>query len=225
MITYSRSELLQIGKHCSHNKLKEEVFQSLPKIIKPVTKRGVRGGRRHIRTIITADRKYIKKTSQVNNNNIITINYKNSNKDNLHHNNRLMNTCLLNCRSARNKADELNEYFVENDFDIVILTESWMRDTDHYVINKLVPEIYDYFFLSNRTERIGGGLAFLYKTSLKVRCIQGPEYTSFEYLQTDVQFDSKLITFISIYKPPYSTVNKASINTFFLNFKKNYIAA
>ncbi|KAK6181881.1 hypothetical protein SNE40_009659 [Patella caerulea] len=195
MITYSRCKLLQIGKHCSHNKLKEEVFQSLPKIIKPVTKRGVRGGRRHIRTIITADRKYIKKTCQVNNNNLITINYKNSNKDSLQHNNILMNTCLLNCRSARNKADE---YFVENDFDIVILTESWMRENDHYVINKLVPENYDYY-LSNRTERTGGGLAFLYKTSIKVRCIQGPEYTSFEYLQTDVQFDSKVITFISIY--------------------------
>ena len=40
-----------------------------------------------------------------------------------------MTMCLINAQSVRNKVPELTEYIIEHAFDIVAITETWIRNT------------------------------------------------------------------------------------------------
>ena len=47
---------------------------------------------------------------------------------------------VMNCRSAKNKSCFINDYILENNFDCVALTETWLRNGDEEgpLKNKLV---------------------------------------------------------------------------------------
>ena len=42
----------------------------------------------------------------------------------------LLNAALLNVRSVNNKATLISEYIMNNNLDILLLTETWLRDSD-----------------------------------------------------------------------------------------------
>ena len=49
------------------------------------------------------------------------------------------NVCLWNARSTRNKSVELTDYICENDVDIMIIVQSWLKDSDDVVIGECTP--------------------------------------------------------------------------------------
>ena len=53
---------------------------------------------------------------------------------------------LLNCQSVKNKATIISDFLCENDLDVLLLNETWLRSgaTDKGVIGDLVPD--GYFF-------------------------------------------------------------------------------
>ena len=82
--------------------------------------------------------------------------------------------CLINAQSVRNKVPELTEYIIEHAFDIVAITETWIRNTpdDDQIIRAM--QIPGYTFIhvtrghhTNVTSR-GGGVALLYKSNMKL---------------------------------------------------------
>ncbi len=74
--------------------------------------------------------------------------------------------CLMNARSIRNKAQYIRDYVLDNRLDIVGITETWLgRDDDTLKIADLVPGGY-HFSSVPRSERDGGGIGLLHKSSI-----------------------------------------------------------
>ena len=112
--------------------------------------------------------------------------------------------CLLNCQSLRNKADVIRDYVTEYDFDVVLLTETWLSTDDvenTRVIGDLSPP--GYSFLHRPRPSRGGGCGFLYKTQYKAQREQHYQAASFESLEVHLtSAQCRDIRFVVIYRPP-----------------------
>ena len=58
--------------------------------------------------------------------------------------------CVLNARSVRNKATDVGEYILDNDVDILALTETWLKDDDNVIQGNCTPAGYTFQFLLDR---------------------------------------------------------------------------
>ena len=68
-----------------------------------------------------------------------------------------LNIALANARSVRLKATIYSYYILENDLDILIITEIWLNDQgDESVIHELVPA--GYLYVSSNRKNGGGGI-------------------------------------------------------------------
>lgn len=76
---------------------------------------------------------------------------------------------LLNTRSVCNKSSLVKDHVVDNDNDLLAMTETWLSDSDMdaYVIRDLCPTGYQLFNVPRG--RRGGGVALLYKNLLKFK--------------------------------------------------------
>ena len=70
----------------------------------------------------------------------------------------------------------------------------------------------------NRIGRRGGGIALVYCNNLKVRQLEDANQMSFECAIWGLQHKGIRMTIIVIYRPPYSTINQATIQLFFEQF-------
>ena len=61
-------------------------------------------------------------------------------------NTKLLSIGLLNCQSVLRKSEEITDYFLELDLDILFLTETWLRpgSTDNGTINDLTVPGYSF---------------------------------------------------------------------------------
>ena len=88
----------------------------------------------------------------------------------------------FNARSIRNKIESLMAYLTDFSIDIILLQETWLRKSDGAMIKSI--EEYGYNVLSSRKRRkidLGGGVAAVYRNSLKVIMLKLASYKSFEY--------------------------------------------
>ena len=121
---------------------------------------------------------------------------------------------LFNARSARNKAMAIRDYVVDNNIDILALTETWLRpgNCDDLEVGILCSNGYR-FLHAPRTHGRGGGVGFLFKDTLRINSVLTDDFQSFEVM--DIRFRSlKGIRFFIIYRPPYS-----SYSSFFQDFQ------
>ena len=97
---------------------------------------------------------------------------------------------------------------LENDLDIIIITETWLNDQgDESVIHELVPLGYSYVS-RNRKNREGGGI--------------NESYTSFESIEVTCKISKtnpQLLRIFGIYRPPPSVKNKLTVNQFLSAFQ------
>ena len=74
-----------------------------------------------------------------------------------------------NARSLRNKKDELFSYIIEENLDIVCITESWVNEKQ-FNETRGEYELEGYtIYLSQRTDRIGGGLIIYIRNTIPSR--------------------------------------------------------
>ena len=81
------------------------------------------------------------------------------------------NFCLLNVRSVKNKEQKIKDLIVDNGSDLTALTETRLRsdqERNGITIGDLCPTGYE---LTHETQgdKIGGGVGFLYKDTLKTK--------------------------------------------------------
>lgn len=114
----------------------------------------------------------------------------------------------LNCRSVKNKALSLCDFIVSEDADILALTETWLgTSVDPGVIAELLPKGYDILH-SSRKEQRGGGVAVIFRTSIKVNQINTENvYTHFEHLDCSITITNTHLRLGVIYRPPPSRKN------------------
>ena len=78
----------------------------------------------------------------------------------------LVKAMHLNVRSANNKALRINEYVEEKDPEFLAMTETWIRLGDA-TIHAMCPP--GYRFIGKPRKGRGGGVGFMYKSTLEVR--------------------------------------------------------
>lgn len=110
----------------------------------------------------------------------------------------------VNARSLRNKKDELLSYIVEEDLDIVCITEAWVNE-EQFRESRKEYEVDGYImYLHQRTGKIGGGVVIYIKnsyTSSQVNDIKVDDRV--ESLWLDVKVNkNKVIRVGAFYRPP-----------------------
>jgi hypothetical protein len=128
--------------------------------------------------------------------------------------------CLLNARSISNKWDEIIDFIVDNDVDVISITETWLGKDNQ---PPYLPDGYSFVHLP-RPNRRGGGVGVLYRNNLKVQVNPSFSAASFESLEVLLTLNSTHIRLFVIYRPPPSTVNGLTKALFFEEFD-HFLAA
>lgn len=115
-----------------------------------------------------------------------------------------MKVMSLNIRSLLPKIEEFRKIVLDNDYDIVTVTETWLSQNipnEHVLINGYK------LFRNDRSGR-GGGVAIYVKSCLdKVVLVDCISYISFEQLWVSFILKNKYYCVGVIYRPPNSHIN------------------
>ena len=107
---------------------------------------------------------------------------------------------LFNIRSLTNKATFLSDFIADSNLDIVSLTETWQQPNDFFHLNQSLPPGFVYV-AKPRTSGRGGGLALIYRESLKILPVAVNDSPSFEVLAMQLKGPVPTII-VSVYRPP-----------------------
>ena len=129
----------------------------------------------------------------------------------------------LNCQSIRNKVNGVLEHLINNEVDVCLMQETFLTDHDSAILE----EIKEFGFKINSVPRTDGrehgGLAMLYKSSIKMKADKSKtnnQYKSFEFAVSTLKTEVGLIRFCNMYRPPYSTKHRITIKQFIEEFKE-----
>ena len=124
-----------------------------------------------------------------------------------------LNVHHWNARSLRNKTHLTCDYIMENDVDIMIITESWLKKDELVIIGESTPPP-GYAFLSKPrvSDNYGGGIAVVYKEPLKLSFTE-PDIRSpctFEYTCVSGLTNQKKFVYLLYidHLPPKKMVSK-----------------
>ena len=116
-----------------------------------------------------------------------------------------LHSVLINCRSVVNKTQEIQLELVNNNLDLCILTETWIKECDTITPTRLFPNGYKSLSIS-RQDRVGGGIAIVYKSELNISIARGQPLKTMESSCFSISTGNRLINLITIYRPPDSNV-------------------
>ena len=125
--------------------------------------------------------------------------------------------CLINSRSICNKTTILNELVLDNDLDIVAITETWLQKDDTFSASDMTPVGYSFKHIDRNIGR-AGGVGLLHRSSISVTVLNNNETinaTTIEYIKCSVTICKTNYTIIVIYRPPPTKTNKLQNGTFF----------
>ena len=132
---------------------------------------------------------------------------------------KLLNLGHLNTRSISSvttdldKPSVLQEFILDNSLDLLSLSETWLSsDTPPSILNSFTPSNFSLFH-QPRLTGLGGGVAFLFRSSLKATRVPLPSFVSFEALCLRLSSASSSINILTLYRPP-----SASSATFLSEF-------
>ena len=107
----------------------------------------------------------------------------------------------LNARSVRSNLDIIKQITIEDNIQILALTETWLSEDHAYIPRELCPNGYQ-FLRADRVDRPGGGVGILSNASLKPKQIECGEFASFEHLLVSFKSGSNALRVLVVYRPP-----------------------
>ncbi len=129
-----------------------------------------------------------------------------------------LNVHIWNARSLRNKTYLTCDYIIENDVDVMIITESWLKSDELVIIGECTPPGYTFLSKPRVSNNYGGGIAVIFKEPLKLS-FNEPNIRSvstFEYAcVSDPTNQTRIFT---IYRPPPSAENGLKTSEFLIEF-------
>ena len=96
-------------------------------------------------------------------------------------------------------------------------TETWLSEIDDACRAEITPPGYK-LFDQTRSDRSGGGTALLIRENLHASRVDAGERTSFEFSHWMVEFQSRKLQIIIIYRPPYTSNHPVTTSVFFADF-------
>ena len=126
---------------------------------------------------------------------------------------------VMNCHSMDNKSDYLFDHMIDNNLDIVALTETWLPNDEtkcRRVVMDCAANGYTLHHVPRSSGRRGGGVGVLNNNSIKITsCLQPVNVAqSFESMEIIITIVSISIRLIVIYRMPPSKQNKIKQSTF-----------
>jgi hypothetical protein len=114
------------------------------------------------------------------------------------------------------KRTAIQEFIVDNDVDIMQLTETWLRESgDEAKCADITPSGYKmYSFPRHTSERVkrGGGIAFIVRDCLVQKCSFNATFPfpheSFEVVHMTLNTNNRRVNMVCLYRPPPSKRNK-----------------
>jgi exonuclease III len=209
ILQYNTEELVSLASNSTPRDY--NVFHNISqhKLAKyPPNKRGCRGGANLIRPIkvhITGGKVSRKHPHKgVNYDNLLFI--RPAIKAHNHsQNNGLLDACLLNTRSVRNKTLLIKDYMVDHNADIFLMTETWLKtdDEDMVKIGELEEDGYKLRHVPRKHTYMkkGGGVGVLHKTALTVKPKNQAKYKAFEYMEIVIKTTTKSVRTYVVYYP------------------------
>src|SRR5436309_3189651 len=97
-----------------------------------------------------------------------------------------LNICHVNCQSLYAHIDEFRFYFGKKQFDIICMSETWLRPG---VTDEMVKLPGYNLFRCDRANRMGGGVAFFiasYLTASILRCSEAAVNAKPEYIIAEI---------------------------------------
>ena len=131
--------------------------------------------------------------------------FKQQNNENIVLSGTSLNCVLANCRSIINRTQELQLETKENNLDICVLTETWMKPDDNLTHLHMCPDGYKSLSLS-RQNCIGGGIAIMFRNYLNIKEGNRYEFTSMECTDYILTLPRITIKLGVIYRPPDNSV-------------------
>ena len=118
---------------------------------------------------------------------------------------------MTNCQSIKNKDLVIHEHLVSNSIDFGIFTETWLSENSDDIVWCVTSPLQNLGFrilTSNWKSRKGGGLAIVYREGLEVDLVQESELPSFQFAIWRIESGNQCVFAVSIYRPPYTTINQ-----------------
>ena len=106
-----------------------------------------------------------------------------------------------------------------NYIDLLLMTETWLRADDAVIRATLKSANYDLNDTPRPSGRLGCGVGIIYKRGMKCKALLHGAYKTFEYGSYEVAYQNKTINAHVIYRPPYSAVNRTTLDMFFGEFQ------
>lgn len=105
----------------------------------------------------------------------------------------------INARSILNQFDILRDHVSANDFDIVGISETWLRDN---IVDNLI-NINNYNFVRRDRAGRGGGVGVFLRASYTYTVLESPFNEFIEQLWLRVRIASKVVGIGVVYRPPH----------------------
>ena len=124
---------------------------------------------------------------------------------------------LLNAQSISDKDSAMVDYFLSNNINMGIITESWVQNTEDDACSLSTSEFCTGLFSAipaNRYDRMGGGILLVHRKSYKANLFDDVFTCSFQAAKFKIQVDKCNITLLSIYHPLYSAANPVTERMF-----------
>ena len=100
----------------------------------------------------------------------------------------------------QNKLHHLVSQLTDGELDIAIVTETWFKTQQNNYTATLKDNGFSIFHF-NREEKVGGGVAVIYRHCLKLHSAKSYNFTSFECILVSISSStSQKITFVVIYR-------------------------
>ena len=122
-----------------------------------------------------------------------------------------------NAQSVRNKSADIISSIVDNNIDICVITETFLKDYDNVTRNDITPLSYNFLDIT-RNNRPGGGIGLLFRDNFKLRISNSGTENSFEYVEWTFNSLNKSFLLVAIYRPPYSHNHPVTVNEFLEQF-------
>nr|XP_054768161.1 uncharacterized protein LOC129275690 [Lytechinus pictus] len=129
---------------------------------------------------------------------------------------------LWNARSLSNKTVCTCDLILDNNLDVLVVTESWLTGDcrDDTVIADLKSTLPNYEILHcpRKTSR-GGGICVIHRSSATTSVKEIHKFSSFELLDLSIRFSpSSVLHLYAVYRPPPSSSNKLTCGMFTSEF-------
>ena len=121
-------------------------------------------------------------------------------KDNKGSIEKAVKTCnaLINCRSVVNKTQDIHMELTQNDLDVCVSTETWIKEDDNLTVHQICPNGYKASSVP-RKDITGGGITVVYREIYQVKTLIQHAFVNMESAGFKVTIGNRSIVLTVIF--------------------------